>query len=84
MIRLGAKSLTPCPLPTTKRAFEARPGDYKGKVASFAKARKELGWEPGLTWKKALPDISSGIERAPRGDKLLSFRAETLTEAEKK
>jgi nucleoside-diphosphate-sugar epimerase len=56
MIRLGAKSLIPCPLPTIKRAFEARPGDYKGKVASFAKARKELGWEPRV-------DLEEGVAR---------------------
>jgi UDP-glucose 4-epimerase len=35
---------------------EARPGDYKGKVASFAKARKELGWEPRV-------DLEEGVAR---------------------
>ena len=35
---------------------EARPGDYAGKVASAAKAKKELGWEPRI-------DLEEGIAR---------------------
>jgi len=35
---------------------EARPGDYRGKIVSSDKAKKELGWEPKV-------DIEEGIKR---------------------
>lgn len=33
---------------------EARAGDYKGKVASYQKAKEELGWEPLIDFEEGL------------------------------
>ncbi|MGB9878312.1 MAG: NAD-dependent epimerase/dehydratase family protein [bacterium] len=33
---------------------EARPGDFKGRTASFEKAEKELGWKPEIDFKEGM------------------------------
>ena len=33
---------------------ESRPGDYSGSIVSAAKAKRELGWEPKISFEEGM------------------------------